>query len=181
MMYSAASRNSSSVALRPRFSSTGLALLADRVEQVEVLHVARADLQHVGVLRDQRDLLDAITSVTTARPVSSRLGEQFKPLLRQSLERVRAGPRLERPAAQADRAGLLAPRGRSPASALRLSTLHGPAITPTFVPPTRGLPALTSGTTVRSFFTSVDAILYGARIGTTLLDAFDGLERRCGP
>ena len=33
------------VALRPRLSSTGAARLADGAEQVEVLHVARADLE----------------------------------------------------------------------------------------------------------------------------------------
>jgi hypothetical protein len=46
-----------------------------------------------------------------------------------------------------------------------LSTLHGPAITCTRVPPTFALAP--SGTSDRSLRTSFDAILYGARIGTT--------------
>ena len=34
----------------------GLAAFAERFEQHEVLHVARADLHHVGVLRDEIDV-----------------------------------------------------------------------------------------------------------------------------
>ena len=37
----------------PRLSSTGLRLAAELLEQREVLHVARADLEHVGVLGDR--------------------------------------------------------------------------------------------------------------------------------
>ena len=44
------------VALMPRFKSTGLRVLADLLQQVEVLHVAGADLEHVGLLLDQADL-----------------------------------------------------------------------------------------------------------------------------
>ena len=46
-------RNSSRVALRPRLSRTGLRRLAGLLEQGEVLHVARADLDDVGPLGDQ--------------------------------------------------------------------------------------------------------------------------------
>ena len=55
-MYSAASRNSSIVALGPRLSSTGAVRFADRFEQAVVLHVAGADLQHVGIFGDEVDV-----------------------------------------------------------------------------------------------------------------------------
>ena len=48
-MYSAAISHSLTVDDRPRLSITGFALCADRLEQREVLHVARADLEDVGV------------------------------------------------------------------------------------------------------------------------------------
>ena len=53
-MYSAAISHSSMVAVIPRLSSTGLPALADGLQQPEVRHVAGADLEHVGVLRDDR-------------------------------------------------------------------------------------------------------------------------------
>ncbi len=37
----------------PRLSRTGLRSASGALEQREVLHVARADLDHVGVFRDQ--------------------------------------------------------------------------------------------------------------------------------
>ena len=52
-MYSAAISNSLIVAHMPRLSSTGLPQLAHRLEQREVLHVARADLEDVRVLGHQ--------------------------------------------------------------------------------------------------------------------------------
>ena len=57
-MYSADSSHSSIVAAMPRLSSTGLRCAAQLLEQREVLHVARADLEHVAVLLDQLDLAD---------------------------------------------------------------------------------------------------------------------------
>ena len=57
-MYSAAISHSSIVADSPRLSSTGMRVLADRAQQCEVLHVARADLQHVGIARDELDVAD---------------------------------------------------------------------------------------------------------------------------
>ena len=57
----------------PRLSSTGLPQLAHRLEQREVLHVARADLQHVRVLGDHaRASRVSFTSVTIGSPVASR-------------------------------------------------------------------------------------------------------------
>ena len=55
-MYSAASSSSSIVALGPRLSSTGRVRFADGFEQPVVLHVAGADLQHVGVFGDEVDV-----------------------------------------------------------------------------------------------------------------------------
>ena len=87
-MYSAANRNSLIVAERPRLSRTGLPL-ADRLEQDVVLHVARADLQDVGVAGDQVDVLGRETSVTTARPVLVACGAQdLEALLLEALEGV---------------------------------------------------------------------------------------------
>ena len=48
-MYSADMSRSFTVALMPRLSSTGVLRLAALLQQVEVLHVAGADLEHVGV------------------------------------------------------------------------------------------------------------------------------------
>ena len=70
-IYSAASSHSSIVAAIPRLSSTGF-LSADLIQEVVVLHVARADLEDVGVFAHQRDIGGVITSVTTASPVSAR-------------------------------------------------------------------------------------------------------------
>ena len=55
-MYSAAISSSSSVADRPRFRSTGLPGAADLAEQREVLHVARAELDHVGHLEHRLEV-----------------------------------------------------------------------------------------------------------------------------
>ncbi|MEI2821695.1 MAG: hypothetical protein V9E81_16565 [Marmoricola sp.] len=55
-MYSAAISHSSIVAVIPRLRSTGFIGLADGLQQTEVGHVAGADLQHVGVLRDDGDI-----------------------------------------------------------------------------------------------------------------------------
>ena len=54
-MYSALISRSLTLALMPRFNSTGRARLPDFGEQVEILHVAGADLEHVGIAIDQLD------------------------------------------------------------------------------------------------------------------------------
>ena len=56
MMYSAESSNSSIVAAMPRFSSTGFLHLAQFAQQVEILHVARADLENIDVGQHDLDL-----------------------------------------------------------------------------------------------------------------------------
>ena len=55
-MYSAERSSSSIVAAMPRFSSTGLLHFAEFAQQLEVLHVARADLEDVDISTHQRDL-----------------------------------------------------------------------------------------------------------------------------
>ena len=54
--YSAASSRSSTLAARPRFSSTGLPALPTALQQREILHVAGADLKHVGMFGDGVDV-----------------------------------------------------------------------------------------------------------------------------
>ena len=49
-----------------------VAALADGLEQHEVLHVPRADLEDVDVLVEHLDVRGSVTSLTTGRPVSSR-------------------------------------------------------------------------------------------------------------
>ena len=94
--------------------------VADRLEQQVVLHVARADLEHVGVARDQRHvgrrhhLGDDRQAGLVARG-----GQDLQALLAQAPEVVGRGARLEGAAAQHVRAGRLARRGPSPASAPR--------------------------------------------------------------
>ena len=73
-MYSAASSHSSMVAAKPRLSRTGRLRLADGAQQREVLHVAAADLQDIGVLGDGLDqpwlhhFGDDRQAVSTRRP-----------------------------------------------------------------------------------------------------------------
>ena len=129
-MYSAASRNSSIVADGPRLSSTGMPDLADRFQQRIVLHVAGADLQHVGIVGHQRDVLRGHHLGDDGQAgLLAGLGQQLQPLFLQPLEAVGAGARLERAAAQAGRAGFLDDVGDFE-DLLRLSTEQGPAMTP---------------------------------------------------
>ena len=100
-MYSAASSSSSIVALGPRLSSTGSISVADRFQQAIVLHVARADLQHVGISATSSTSSVATTSVTTARPVSSRaVASIFSPSSFSPWKAIGAGARLEGSAAE---------------------------------------------------------------------------------
>ena len=65
-------RSSSTVADRRALEEQGSRHAADLGEQVEVLHVARADLDHVRDLGDLRDVARVSSSVTIGSPVSSR-------------------------------------------------------------------------------------------------------------
>ena len=107
---------------------------ADLGEQEEVLHVARADLDHVAVSTTASTWRGSISSVTIGSPVSSRASRRIASASRaETLERVRRGARLEGAAAQHR-----SPRRRATARAVssvcsRVSTVHGPAIRPNHV------------------------------------------------
>ena len=113
-----------------------LAGRADGLEQREVLHVAGADLKHVGVRADQVDAR-RVDDLGDDRQADLRpdLGQDLQAGLAESLERVRRGPRLERAAAEQAR--------RRPALAISaaasvcsgVSTLQGPAISVTLTGP----------------------------------------------
>ena len=82
--------------------------LAERLEELEVLHVARADLVDVGVLADDLDvvLVDDFRDDLEAFFIGY-LAQHLEALFSQALEVVRARARLERAAAQEFRAARL--------------------------------------------------------------------------
>src|SRR5581483_7319882 len=85
-----------------------LARLADLLEQVKVLHVAGADLEHVGIALDQRHLARVHDLGHHRHTVAAAdVAQDLQALLAQALEAVGAGARLERAAAQDVGAGLL--------------------------------------------------------------------------
>ena len=104
-MYSAAISSSSSVADSPRLSSTGHARAAGLGQQRVVLHVARAELDHVGDLDDRLDVA-GVHQLGDDRQAGLRLrlGEQAQPLLPEALEAVGRGARLVGAAAEQARA-----------------------------------------------------------------------------
>ena len=151
-IYSAASSSSSIVALGPRFKQDRPIDLADRFEQPIVLHIAGADLQHVGILGDQF-AHPRWPRLRSRRPGRFPRGpwRAFAGLHFQSLKAVRAGPRFEGPAAQRRRPGRLHRLGRGD-DLLFAFDRTGPAITPMCCRPTVKLPARTmvgSGLTSR--------------------------------
>ena len=89
------------VLLRPRFSSTGSAAFAQRFQQHEILHVARADLHHVGIVRDQIDVAIA-HHFGDDRQAGGFLGllQQLQAFFFHALEIVGRSARLEGAAAQ---------------------------------------------------------------------------------
>ena len=130
-MYSAASRNSSIGRADAALQQDRLARLAHGLEQRVVLHVARADLQHVGVLGDHRDVLGGHHLGDDRQAgLGARGGEHLQALLLVPLEAVGAGARLERTAAKAGRARSLSCLARATICS-SLSTEHGPAMTAT--------------------------------------------------
>ena len=94
VMYSLAASHSSMVAAMPRLKSTGLSALgrhgADLLQQAEVRHVPRADLEdvHVGVHELGVGRVDDLGE--REQPVAlARLGQQLAALLLEALEAVR--------------------------------------------------------------------------------------------
>ena len=89
------------VAAMPRLSSTGLPSFPTVLQQRIVLHVARADLDAVGVLGDEsRALFVHRLGDDRQSRFLARACEQLEPLDSEPLERVRRAARLERAAAQ---------------------------------------------------------------------------------
>ncbi len=106
MMYSAAESSSSIEAAMPRLSRTGRSQRPTAAQQVEVLHVAGADLEQVDRGRHPLDLVDAHHLADHRQPAGAAgLGQQPDALPAQALEGVGRGARLERAAAQHDPAG----------------------------------------------------------------------------
>ena len=95
-MYSAAINSSLIVADRPRLRSTGRRTRPELGEQGEVLHVARADLQHVGVLGDEIDLprVHHLGHHRQSR-FGANVGQESKRVAAKPLERVGRRARLE--------------------------------------------------------------------------------------
>ena len=106
--YSAAISSSSIVADGPALQEHRLVRAADLGEEREVLHVPRADLDHVGRVDDRLDVagVHQLGHDRQAR-LLARLLEDLEPLLPEALERVRGRARLERAAAQHARARVL--------------------------------------------------------------------------
>ena len=107
-MYSAAKQELVDRGARAALEQHRPRRLADCFEQAVVLHVARADLQHVGVFGDQRHVLAGDDFGHDGEAgFGAGLGQQLEAVFLHALEAVGAGPRLERSAAKRGGAGLL--------------------------------------------------------------------------
>ena len=97
----------------PRLSSTGFCARADLAQQREVLHVARADLQDVGVAAPPARTCCRVHHLADHRQAVGVGGaaQDAQALLAQALERVRRGARLVGAAAHHGRARLRHRRG----------------------------------------------------------------------
>ncbi len=95
-IYSADSSNSSTVAEEvPRFSRMGLRRAAERFQQGEVLHIARAHLQHVHIGQHiQLGEIGDLRNDGQAR-IPARLHQQSPRPLTQTLEGIGRGAGLE--------------------------------------------------------------------------------------
>ncbi len=171
--YSAAISHSSIGRAHPALEQHRLADRADGLQQREVLHVAGADLQHVGVGRDALDVwrVDDLGHHGQAG-LGADAGQDLQAGLAEPLEGVRGGARLERAAAQQRRARPPRPSAPPPASARGDSTAHGPAMRVNVSGPIgTAWPAVPTYTVVMSGWCSRDTSLYGAR------DAHDARRR----
>ena len=100
-MYSALISRSSIVALMPRLSSTGFRVWPTSVSNDEVLHVARADLDHVGVFGHQLDAPRVHHLGHNRDTVAiAGLAQDLQPLFAHALISVGAGAGLECAAAE---------------------------------------------------------------------------------
>jgi hypothetical protein len=112
-MYSAAISSSSIDAAGPSLEQHRLVGAPDLRQQVEVLHVARADLDHVGMLEHGVDVPRVHQLGDDRQPgLLARLDEDRQGLFAETAEGVRRRPRLEGAAAQHRRAGVRDRTGR---------------------------------------------------------------------
>ncbi len=108
------------------------------LQEVEVLHIASADLKNVGVTLDHFDLAHVHDLGDHGHPEALAGGlEHFEPVATEPLEAIGAGPRLESPAAQDVGPGLALTWPAISRSRGSLSMAHGPAITAKLPPPIR--------------------------------------------
>ena len=114
---------------QPALEQHRLAELARDLEQRVVLHVARADLDDVGVLGDRVGVL-GVEQLGDDRQagLGARLGEDLERRDAEALEGERRRARLERAAAQHRGAAAPRPRARRRASARATRPCTGPAI-----------------------------------------------------
>ena len=133
VMYSLAWSHSSMVAAMPRLNRTGLCDSAvtstDLLEQGEVGHVARADLEDVRVGVDDLDVrrVDDLGDYEQAVLVGG-LAQELQALGLHALEGVRAGAGLVGAAAQTRVCRAPAQAAATSRICSRLSTEHGPAM-----------------------------------------------------
>ena len=142
---------------------------SDVAQERVVLHVPGADLEDVGVLGDDVDLvrLHHLGDDRQARPLA-RLGEVAQRLDAEPLEGVRAGPRLERAAAQDRGAGGLDRVGRLEELVAALDRARA---RPSSSATRRRSTASRTRMTVSSGWNSRDVSLNGRLIGVTGVDA----------
>jgi len=144
-MYSAAESVSSMVEDMPRLSSTGFAHLAEFFEHHEVLHVARADLQHIGPLGDRLGVahIEDLGDDGQVDRVTSRAKElqTFKAMPWNAYGLVRG---LYAPAAKHRGPGLAAIASAALIIWDSDSIEHGPAMTATAPPPRLARPTRTT-------------------------------------
>ena len=134
--YSAASSHSFTVADGPRFSSTGLRIVASWRSSAKfcMLRAPTCSMSAYSQISSTSSVL--ITSVTIGQAgFLAGLAQDLERLHAQSLEVVRRGPRLVGSAAQQAGARPSSPRARSTASARAIPPSTGPAITTTSSPP----------------------------------------------
>ena len=90
------------------FQHDGFACAPDRLEEAKILHIARADLEQIGIGGDRVHRLDDRHLRDDAQPRAlTRLGEVLQSLFLQPLERIGRGARLVRAAADELRPALL--------------------------------------------------------------------------
>jgi hypothetical protein len=119
----------------PRFSSTGRPERAAASKQRVVLHVARADLQNVGILGDHGNVvLRHDFGHDSQAALFARAGQHLQPFQAKPLKRVRRTARLEGASAQNARSGAAHMIGRGH-HWNSVSTEQGPAMVMNSSPP----------------------------------------------